>query len=246
MMIKDCYQITYIKNGLRLKNFVDNNKSLQSGGYSLKFFNAIDTITNFIDPYKKAVEEGVISEEDTHFTEKNIYMGFRGDLGCTLSHYNLYNQILQEYKGYTGNRNDIWFLILEDDVVIKNFDNNTFTNLINQIGHTPTHYIKLMSFDRLERGTICYNAILVIQIYITKLMIMVLVHRLISLSGLQNCVNNIPWSSMDITINKISDQLNPLVWNNSYFVNKGSEDYVITNDKQIFGSLSMKFQLLYI
>lgn len=126
--------IVYSKLLNRLSNFFIQKQKLNE----IEMFNAIDAVTNY-DIYKKfALENNLIRIELIKFMEginlngKPLY----GILGCYLSHIFVLND-------FNTKNNNEWLLILEDDVVLKNFNIPLINELINEANSIKSQFIQL-------------------------------------------------------------------------------------------------------
>lgn len=122
------YMIVYEKDQHRADNFKKINEIT-----NCKKFSAIDTINEYEKYVKFALENNYT---DQAFINK--FSKIKGKLGCNLSHQLLLKEILI-------NSSTEWNLILEDDVVLKDYDVEKLNHLIKKADENESHYIHLHS-----------------------------------------------------------------------------------------------------
>jgi alpha(1,3/1,4) fucosyltransferase len=229
----DIYQITFEKDGPRLENYYNNNHKLNG---HVQFFPAVDTIS---DPESK-LKEGIETQTyDIHNPRlAGLIKQCPGKIGCNLSHYYLYNKIL-ESSPYE------WHLILEDDVEIAAGTTKlmkTLQKLLEEIkeNQIETEYIKLITFEYfIKTQFIPELKVENIENLYRKMREWGTGAQLVSNKGLKIILNNRPWDFIDETINVLHKELNSVTFRNDLFINKGAESYSENfNDKtKKYGSL---------
>lgn len=229
----DVYQITYFKNGQRLENYYRNNRILEG---NLKFFSAIDTIGNLEESKKEA---RITRTYDFSVPGlRNALPRCPGKIGCNLSHYYLYKDILENspYK---------WHLILEDDVELINTKENIYKELNSLIraideNKIETNYIKLITFENfLNKQYLSRLEIPNIKNLYDKVHDWGTGAQLISNKGISIILDGRPWHFIDATINMLYPKLKSTNYKNNLIDSKGVEFFSTSfnEKKKCYGSL---------
>ena len=212
------YMIVYEKNQKRAENFKKINEIT-----NCQKFSAIDTINEYEKYVKFALENNYT---DQAFI--NNVKHAKGRLGCNLSHQLLLKRILNE--SLTD-----WNLILEDDVVIKDYDVEKINHIIKKADENESHYIQLYSHpmfkdNQQKTEKIDENLFKIIPQWGT-------VAYIINKKAIKMIVNEPMCGVIDCVITDMK-KLNSLCYLNTIFDTGGSRDmYHHNNSKTEFGSL---------
>lgn len=167
-MVYQTFMIVFEKDEDRFRNWININKIMEN---NIKKFTAIDCINQYPKWRQFALQNNYCSIE---YIRNEVERVGTGKLGCNLSHQLLLESIEKEYLQYLEylkylekNKNDFgkisnnldevnkpieWYLILEDDVGIK----DTFKNIDNflkttikklEIESPDSKYIQLCIYD---------------------------------------------------------------------------------------------------
>ena len=209
------YMIVYEKDQKRADNFIKINEIT-----NCQKFSAIDTINEYEKYVKFALENNYTNQAFINNTSH-----LKGKLGCNLSHQLLLKEILK-------NSSTDWNLILEDDVVLKDYDVEKLNHIIKKADENESHYIHLhshTSFKEIQkkRKQIDDNLYELIPQWGT-------VSYLINKTGIKMILEKPLCGVIDETITRIKE-LNGLCFLNNIFKTGGSTD---PRDKtSAFGSL---------
>jgi len=127
------FMIVYEKNQKRAENYKKIKKIT-----NCQKFSAIDTINEYEKYVKFALENNYTDQ-----TFVNYYCHQKGKLGCNLSHQLLLKEILK-------NSSTEWNLILEDDVVLKDYEIEKVNHIIKKADENESHYIQLYTHPQFE------------------------------------------------------------------------------------------------
>ena len=209
------YMIVYEKDQQRKDNYITikNITNCQK-------FSAIDTLNEYDKYVKFALENNYTNQS---FIKNTRHL--KGKLGCNLSHQLLLKEILM--KSSTE-----WNLILEDDVVIKDYDVEKLKYLIKKATENKSHYIHLYSHKnvierQMKTKKIDENLYELIPQFGT-------VAYLINKTGIKKIIEKPVCGYIDCVITQMKE-LNSLCFINKIFKTGGSTDNWDKNSK--FGSL---------
>jgi len=207
--------IVYEKDKNRRDNYIKIQKIT-----NCRKFSAIDTINEYEKYVKFALENNYTDQ-----TFINKFSNIKGKLGCNLSHQLLLKEILI-------NSSTEWNLILEDDVVLKDYNVEKLKHLIKKADENKSHYIHLhshTSFKERQKKTkqIDENLYELIPQWGT-------VSYLINKTGIKMILEKPLCGVIDEKITRMKE-LNGLCFLNNIFKTGGSTDHGDRTSK--FGSL---------
>lgn len=222
------WMIVFEKDNKRLENFNLINSLIQCNKFS-----AIDSINNYKFYSDFALQKNYTTKEYINHREVKLY---KGKIGCNLSHQMLLEQILNK------NLLEDWYLILEDDITIKNLDFNMINNILQKADDNNSDYIQLFTHPKFlskqkSQESIYTNLYKMIPQYHTTA-------YFINKKGIKKVLEEFPIIlHIDKFYNSIIKKLNSLCWINDIFINEGSLDNSIKEkqNKKKFGSLIYKF-----
>jgi GR25 family glycosyltransferase involved in LPS biosynthesis len=124
------YCILYEKSQKRVENY-NNNKEII---VDLEKFGAIDTVNEF-SKYSQ-ISNKYVTNNYIEYSKTLL-----GKLGCNLSH-------LMLLEHFINNISNDWLLVLEDDVILNNYNELTLINLILKAEKENSHFIQLYTHPR--------------------------------------------------------------------------------------------------
>lgn len=218
------YMIVFTKNKERYNNFFEIKKEI----IELEMFEAYDSINNLDSCLQINKLYNLNTDEYINqWVSKKIF----GKIGCNISHFMLLKMILHNNKI----DNDDWIIILEDDIVVKNYDETIINDLCNKANDVNSKFIhlcvskKFMEKQFNEKNLIDENIYKMIPQWSTTAF-------LIKKSMINFLFNNLPCDcNIDIFFGKYIDLFNGLVFKNNIISNMGSENSKDVDTK--FGSL---------
>lgn len=219
--------IVYSKHAKRLINFFQQKQKLPE----LELFNAIDSISNY-EIYKKfALDNNLIKIELINYLEGIILNSkpLYGILGCYLSHFFTLNDFLT-------NTNSEWLLVLEDDVVLKDFSKELLETIINEATNINSDFVQLYTSPQflskqLEEPLLTFHLRRMIKQWGA-------VAYLINKKAVRTIISKIPFSdALDIVFSNYISYFNSTCYVNSNIVNMGSYDCKAADNE--LGSLIM-------
>jgi GR25 family glycosyltransferase involved in LPS biosynthesis len=205
--------IVYTKSLCRITNFFNQKKKLPQ----LEMFNGIDAVNDY-DFYKSfALTNNIIRPELINFLEGTIINNkpLYGILGCYLSHIFVLNDFI--------NSNYEWLLVLEDDVILENFNIELINELIQEANEIDSNFIQLYTspqfFEKqLKEKLITKNLRKMISQWGA-------VAYLINRKAVTHIINLIPChNALDIVYSENIDKLNSTCFLNNNIINMGSYD----------------------
>ena len=221
--------ITFTGDEKRLENYHTTKKELSD----LVMFDAINAVEHY-DRYKKqALEENICTE--AYITEletkKNAARGKYGKLGCNMSHMLLLREIVKQYQ-----EEDLWFLILEDDIMVREGFCDFIRNLIEDLNGVDTDYVRLYSDPRVasrqfsEKLKIKHNIYRMVKQWYT-------LAQLISVKGAKKILSKLPMSTpgYDFFVSTHSNYLNATTVKTGLIENLGAKHS--SDEKSKLGSL---------
>lgn len=218
------WEITFLKNGMRLTNFMINNRTLNG---ELRCFSAIDTTAYTAQYIEKYANLGVIDRANERLMQTCRMLP--GKTGCNASYYELFQQLLRDSQAD-------WFLILEDDVIINQseWDPKLLQDAIHVAQGNISHYVKLIIFQRFREAQLRQEE--VGPNFFKKCYDWGTGAQLISRKGIEILMDSRPWDAIDEHINKIPHLLNPITFCNKVFTHLGMESMQLQKG-QPYGSL---------
>ena len=215
--------ITFTGDERRLENYHTTKKELSD----LVMFDAINAVEHY-DKYKKqALEENICNE--AYITEletkKNAARGKYGKLGCNMSHMLLLREIVKQYQ-----EEDLWFLILEDDIMVREGFCDFIRNLIEDLNGVDTDYVRLYSDPRVassqfsEKLKIKHNIYHMVKQWYT-------LAQLISVKGAKKILSKLPMNApgYDFFVSTHANYLNATTVKTDLIENLGAKH---SNDKK--------------
>ena len=214
------WMIVYEKDKRRLENYRTFNKKI-----SCKKFTAIDSVSDYDKWADFALNNNFLVKE---YVDK-FRTKWKGKIGCNLSH-----QLLLQHISKHSTTD--WNLILEDDMVINNYNEENILKMLQQAMEHKSNYVQLYTnkefLDKQKKQTMVGDNLykMIYQwgactFFINKAGINILKDRY----PLDNHID-------EIFMTLIND-LNALCWINDNFINCGSESYSSKTGDSIFGSI---------
>lgn len=223
------WMIVFEKDSKRLDNFHHINSLMICNKFS-----AIDSIRNNKFYSELAIKKNYTTNKYLNHKEVKLYPG---KLGCNLSHQILLEKILNE------NFLENWYLILEDDVSIKNLNLNEINNILQKADENDSDYIQLYTHPKFlseqkSQKSVHLELYKMIPQYHTTA-------YFINKKGIKKTLEQFPINeNIDRFYSTQIKNLNSLCWINEIFKNEGSLDNSVKEkqNKKKFGSLIWKIK----
>lgn len=218
------YMIVFTKNKERYNNYIDTKNKIKD----LEIFEAYDSINNLTN----CLEINKLYNLNTdRYINEWISKKLFGKIGCNLSHFMLLNMILNN----SDIKNDDWVLILEDDILINNYDEDIINNLCKEADKLNSKYINLYVFKKfLEKQFV--NQYLIQDNLYKMIPQWGTTAFLIKKSIIKILFDMLPCDcNIDIFYGRCIHFFNSIVFKNDIFINMGSESSLENDTK--FGSL---------
>jgi GR25 family glycosyltransferase involved in LPS biosynthesis len=190
------------------------------------FFPAADSINDFEKHKARSLEMNYHTDA---YLKK--YPSGSGKLGCNMSHI----ELLQHFKTLPQD----WFLVLEDDVQIENYDTNVLHSVIEAAKTNNSHYVHLYTnpdfrAKQFSLNTVAPDLYPMIKQWHT-------IAYLIDKRGIDIIFSKFPYNEhIDHIYSNNIKELNATCYMNTMFKNGGAE---FCNDKSSkFGSLIYKLR----
>ena len=214
------WMIVYEKDERRLENYKTFNEKIPCNKFS-----AIDSVSDYEQWADFALNNNFLVKKYVDKWENK----FKGKLGCNLSHQLLLQHIID-------NSTTDWNLILEDDMVINNYNEESIKKMLQQAMDYKSNYVQLYTHkdfvDEQKKQTMVGDNLykMIYQwgactFFINKTGINILKEKY----PLDNHID-------EIYMTLIND-LNSLCWINDNFINCGSASFCSKTGDSIFGSI---------